>query len=163
MPSLQASTEALSNEVEEKIHTVVHKKDSTNSAVADEISSAENIQYLNTDKGKKTNVQEDKLVSTASQVDSLKDTKAEEQQIQVVSTSSGTHGPQPNVAHAVMKSKGWLSNSNSTQIDFQLISPFPPTLHADLYLKPGVLVDENQPSSIIAYTLASSKLITIDH
>ena len=53
----------------------------------------------------------------------------------------------------------WHTREHSNPLDFQLISPFPSTLHADLYLKPGVLVDESQPSSIIAYTLASSKFI----
>ena len=52
----------------------------------------------------------------------------------------------------------WHTRENSISAAyFQLSSPFPTTLHADLYLKPGVLVDESQPSSIIAYTLASSK------
>ena len=53
------------------------------------------------------------------------------------------------------KSK-WHSREQSNQFDFQLHSPFPATLHPDLYVKPGVLVDESQPSSIIAYTLASN-------
>ena len=51
----------------------------------------------------------------------------------------------------------WPSKEHFNPVDFQLLSPFPATLHADLYLKPGVLVDESQPSSIIAYTLSSSK------
>ena len=45
-------------------------------------------------------------------------------------------------------------NGNS---DFHLHSPFSTKLHPDLYLHPGIIVDEEQPSSIIAYTLASNK------
>ena len=56
---------------------------------------------------------------------------------------------------AVSKAK-WNSRESSNSLDFQLLSPFSATLHADLYLKPGVLVDESQPSSVIAYTLASN-------
>ena len=60
------------------------------------------------------------------------------------------------------KHKWHARDTNNCNANFQLISPFPTTLHADLYLKPGVLVDESQPSSIIAYTLASSKLLISD-
>ena len=57
----------------------------------------------------------------------------------------------------VSKPKWHSRDKDVSTSDFQITSPFPTTLHADLYLKPGVLVDESQPSSIIAYTLASSK------
>ena len=38
-----------------------------------------------------------------------------------------------------------------------LTNPFSPTIHPDLHLKPSILVDENQPSTIIAYALGSKE------
>ena len=81
----------------------------------------------------------------------LTTTKLEEK---LTSTSTTTSGSSSQLG---AKSKWHSHSSNNSNVDFQLSSPFPTTLHPDLYLKPGVLVDENQPSSIIAYTLASSK------
>ena len=49
------------------------------------------------------------------------------------------------------------STKDSNNADFHINSPFSPKLHPDLYLAPGVLVDEEQPSSIIAYTLATNE------
>ena len=74
------------------------------------------------------------------------------------SSSIANIQPLPNQIIAPSSKHKWHSrDSNISTSNFQLSSPFPATLHADLYLKPGVLVDESQPSSIIAYTLASSK------
>ena len=48
-------------------------------------------------------------------------------------------------------------NSGLTEQEFgSLENPFPGTLHPDLFLKPHILVDESQPSTIIAYALGSS-------
>ena len=48
-------------------------------------------------------------------------------------------------------------NSGLTEQEFgSLENPFPDTLHPDLFLKPHILVDESQPSTIIAYALGSS-------
>ncbi len=45
-----------------------------------------------------------------------------------------------------------------TEQDFgTLDSPFPSTLHPDLYLKPYIMVDEGQPSSVIAFALGSTE------
>ena len=38
-----------------------------------------------------------------------------------------------------------------------LTNPFSPTIHPDLYLKPNILVDETQPSTIIAYAIGSQE------
>ena len=74
------------------------------------------------------------------------------------SSSIANMQPLSNQIIAQSSKHKWHSrDSNISTSNFQLSSPFPATLHADLYLKPGVLVDESQPSSIIAYTLASSK------
>ncbi len=48
------------------------------------------------------------------------------------------------------------SSSSSGQL-FQIDNPFPTTLHPDLYVFPDIIVDESQPSSIIAYALSSGK------
>ena len=74
------------------------------------------------------------------------------------SSSMANTQPLSNQIIAQSSKHKWHSrDSNISTSNFQLLSPFPATLHADLYLKPGVLVDESQPSSIIAYTVASSK------
>ena len=48
----------------------------------------------------------------------------------------------------------------SEQEFVSLDCPFPNTIHPDLYFKPYVLVDEDQPSSIIAYALGKDYSIT---
>ena len=161
--SSQSSIESQNIEITQG-HVRVAAKLSTNASVLDGDLAVDNTQTSNTEEAKKLDDLNDTCIDV---VNILHDTKFEEQQMQGASSAIA---PPTAVVHptpaqsvvAVTKTK-WHSrdHSNCSPIDFQLLSPFPTTLHADLYLKPGVLVDENQPSSIIAYTLASSKLFLL--
>ena len=100
------------------------------------------------------------MEKNSEEVNTTSDSVIKESKTVEARKSSSTANIQPQSAPIIAQSSKhkWHSrDSNISTSNFQLSSPFPATLHADLYLKPGVLVDESQPSSIIAYTLASSK------
>ena len=65
------------------------------------------------------------------------------------STSLGDLKKQP-------KEKALSSTPGLTELEFgTLENPFKPTIHPSLFIRPNLLVDEAQPSTIIAYALGS--------
>lgn len=76
----------------------------------------------------------------------------EEQQHMSLPAMMPTSGASSNVT-APLAIERKISEQEFGNVD----NPFSNTLHPDLYLKPFILVDENQPSSIIAYALGSTE------
>ena len=138
-------------------HTDLSAKLSANSSVVDENISTTNISSMKTETRNSMAELDDSCIDI---VNSSYNLKSKDLNLEEIPSSTAPPATvlQPSYTHnvvAVSKAK-WNSRESSNSLDFQLLSPFSATIHADLYLKPGVLVDESQPSSVIAYTLASN-------